>query len=133
ASRSQAPTMRRLPIMRTPTAIRTTGTLLTGTLATHIPAEFSSAEPSARIITTIGDDDLARSSQAAGLAWAGLGRRAQVLEQHDERHIEYRNGYRQRHHACVVGNEEVDLARRAVGVVILARIALEHGKRAPGK
>jgi len=45
--------MRRLLIMRTPTAIRTTDTLLTDTLAA-----FSSAEPSARIvITTIGDDD----------------------------------------------------------------------------
>jgi len=52
---------------------------------------------------------------------------------HDKRHEEYQDGYRQRHHPPVIGDQEVDLARRAVGVVVLACLAFEPGDRAQGQ
>src|SRR5206468_10235461 len=63
------------------------------------------------------------------LTWAGIGRRAEMLEQHNERHEEYRDGYRQRHHSRIVGDQQVDLARCRIGVAVFARLAFEPGNR----
>ena len=52
---------------------------------------------------------------------------------HDKRHEEYQDGYRQRHHPPVIGDQEVDFARRAVGGAVLAGLAFESGDRAQGQ
>ena len=50
-----------------------------------------------------------------------------------QRHKEDRNLDRQGHHSGVVGQRELDLARRIVGVAVLAGLAFEAGNRAKRK